>query len=248
MAAVDEGAGGAAGVGRVRRVSVGAGLACAAGGAALGPWLAALTLRVPAGEPLWGKGAWRGEPAPPPRRAVLTVLAAVVLGAVGGALGAAPELPAYLWLGAVGLTLAVIDLDCLRLPDRLTLPSYPVGVALLAVPGDGDALLRAVVAAAVTGGAALLLAVIAPGGGLGLGDVKLLGVLGLFLGWLGWAELVLGVALGFTIGAVAAIVLLALRRAGLKDHMAFGQWLIAGALVVVVAGEPILAAYLDRGP
>lgn len=228
-------------------MSVGVGLGCAAGGVVLGPWLAALTLRVPAGEPLWGEGAWRGEPASPARRTTVTALAVLVLGAVGGALGAAPELPAYLWLGAVGLTLAVIDLDCLRLPDRLTLPSYPVGLALLAIPADWDALLRAVIAAAVTGGAALLLAVIAPGGGLGLGDVKLLGVLGLFLGWLGWAELVLGVALGFTIGALAAMVLLALRRAGLKDHMAFGQWLIAGALVAVVAGEPILAAYLDSG-
>ncbi len=244
---MDQRASGAARVGRVRRVSVGVGLGCAVGGAALGPWLAALTLRVPAGEPLWGKGAWRGEPALPGRRAVLTALAAVVLGAVGGALGAVPELPAYLWLGAVGLTLAVIDLDCLRLPDRLTLPSYPVGLALLAIPGDWDALLRAAAAAAVTAAAALLLALVAPGGGLGLGDVKLLGVLGLFLGWLGWAELVLGVALGFTIGAAAAIALLALRRAGLKDHVAFGQWLIAGALVAVVAGEPILDAYFGRG-
>ena len=228
-------------------MSVGVGLGCAALGGALGPWLAALTLRVPAGEPLWGKGAWRGEPAPPARRAVVTALAAVVLGAVGGALGAGPELPAYLWLGGVGLTLAVIDLDCLRLPDRLTLPSYPAGLALLAVPGDLDALLRAVVAAAATGAAALLLALLAPGGGLGFGDVKLLGLLGLFLGWLGWAELLLGVALGFTIGAVAALGLLVLRRAGLKDHVAFGQWLIAGALVAVVAGEPILDAYLGRG-
>ena len=228
-------------------MSVGVGLGCAAVGAALGPFLAALTLRVPAGEPLWGKGAWRGEPAAPARRAVLAGLAAVVLGAVGAAFGAAPELPAYLWLGAVGLTLAVIDLDCQRLPDRLTLPSYPVGLALLAVPGDWDALWRAVLAAAVTGGAALLLALIAPGGGLGLGDVKLLGVLGLFLGWLGWAELALGIALGFTIGALAAVGLLVLRRAGLKDQMAFGQWLIAGALVAVVAGEPLVDAYVGWG-
>jgi leader peptidase (prepilin peptidase)/N-methyltransferase len=228
-------------------VSVGVGVAAATLGAALGPFLAALTVRVPAGEPLWGKGAWRGEPASPGRRAVLIALAAAVLGAVGAAVGAEPQLPAYLWLGAVGLTLAVIDLDCSRLPDRLTLPSYPVGLALLAIPGDADALLRAVLAAAVTGAVALLLALLAPGGGLGLGDVKLLGVLGLFLGWLGWAGLALGIALGFAIGALVAVGLLALRRAGLKDHMPFGQWLIAGALIAVVAGEPLADAYVGLG-
>ena len=182
---------------------------------------------------------------------MVTGLAVVVLGAVGAALGAGPELPAYLWLGAIGVTLAVVDVDCFRLPDRLTLPSYPVGVVLLgaasAVTGDWAALGRGLLAAAAVGGAALLLALLAPGGGLGLGDVKLLGLLGLYLGWLGWGVLLVGVALGFGIGAVAAVVLLALRRAGLKDQLAFGQWLIAGAVVAVVAGRQLADAYLSVG-
>ena len=215
----------------------------------LGPFLAGLTLRVPADEPLLAAGAWRGSPAGARRIGVVTVLAAVACGAVGAAIGAGPELPAYLWLAAVGVTLAVIDLDCQRLPDRLTLPSYPIGLALLAAASTDDwgALGRAVLAALLVGAAGLLLALLAPGGGLGLGDVKLLGLLGLFLGWIGWGEVVLGVAAGFAIGALAAIVLLALRRAGLKDHMAFGQWLIAGALVAVVAGDGLLDAYLSVG-
>jgi leader peptidase (prepilin peptidase)/N-methyltransferase len=230
-------------------VSVGVGAGCAVLGAALGPFLAGLTLRVPAGEPWWMPGAARGAPAGMRRVGTVTVLAALVLGAVGAAIGAEPQLPAYLWLAAVGLTLAVIDLDCLRLPDRLTLPSYPVGLALLAAASTDDwgAFGRAVVAAVVVGGAALLIALVVPGGGLGLGDVKLLGLLGLFLGWLGWGEVVLGVAAGFAVGALAAVVLLGLRRAGLRDHMAFGQWLIAGALVAVVAGDGLLDAYLSVG-
>jgi leader peptidase (prepilin peptidase)/N-methyltransferase len=231
-------------------VSVEVGLACAAAGAAAGPFLAGLTLRVPAEEPLLTAGAWRGRPAAARRVGVLTVLAAAVLGAVGAATGAEPELAAYLWLAAIGTTLAVIDLDCLRLPDRLTLPSYPIGVALLAAASTDDwgALRRALLAAVAVGAGALLLALVVPGGGLGLGDVKLLGLLGLFLGWLGWGEVALGIAAGFGIGAVAAIVLLVLRRAGLKDHMAFGQWLIAGALVAVVTGDRLLDAYLSVGP
>jgi leader peptidase (prepilin peptidase) / N-methyltransferase len=216
-------------------------------GLALGPFLAGLTLSVPAGDPLLGKRWWRGGDASPRRVGLVTGLAAVALGAVAGAVQAEPQLPAYLWLAAVGVTLAVIDLETLRLPDRLTLPSYPVGLVLLAIPGDWPALGRAVLAAAVAGAAALLLALLAPSGGLGLGDVKLLGVLGLCLGWLGWGVLAVGVALGFALGAVVAVGLLASRRAGLRDHLAFGPWLIAGALVAVVAGRPLMDAYLSSG-
>jgi leader peptidase (prepilin peptidase) / N-methyltransferase len=216
-------------------------------GVVLGPFLAGLTLSVPAGDPVLGKWWWRGGEAGRRRVVVVTGLAVVAMGAVAGAVGAEPELPAYLWLAAVGVTLAVIDIETLRLPDRLTLPSYPVGLVLLAIPADWPALRRAVLAAAVTGAAAFLLALLAPRGGLGFGDVKLLGVLGLFLGWLGWGVLVVGVAAGFTLGAVAALAMLASRRAGLRDHLAFGPWLIAGALVGVVAGCPLVDAYLSVG-
>jgi len=216
-------------------------------GVVLGPFLAGLTLSVPAGDPVLGKWWWRGGEAGRRRVVVVTGLALVAMGAVAGAVGAEPELPAYLWLAAVGVTLAVIDIETLRLPDRLTLPSYPVGLVLLAIPADWPALRRAVLAAAVTGAAAFLLALLAPRGGLGFGDVKLLGVLGLFLGWLGWGVLVVGVAAGFTLGAVAALAMLASRRAGLRDHLAFGPWLIAGALVGVVAGCPLVDAYLSVG-
>ena len=232
-------------------MSVAVGLGCAGLGLLVGPFLAGLTLRVPADEPILGPGAWRGAPASGRRVAAVTVLAAAVLGAVGARIGAEPHLPAYLWLGTVGVVLAVVDLDCFRLPDRLTLPAYPVGGALLAAASaaeaDWAALGRAVLAAAVVGGAALLLALLAPGGGLGFGDVKLLGLLGLHLGWLGWGEVAVGAVLGFGIGAVAAVTLLVLRRAGLKDAIPFGQWLIAGALAAVVAGRPLLDAYLSVG-
>ncbi len=226
-------------------MSVVVGLGSAGLGVVVGPFLAGLTLRVPAGDPVLGKRWWAGGDAGPGRIATMTVLAAVALGAVGAGIGARAELAAYLWLAAVGVTLAVIDLDCQRLPDRLTLPSFPVGLALLAIPGDWSALGRAGLGAVAAGGAALLLALVAPSGGLGLGDVKLLGLLGLFLGWLGWGVLVLGVAVGFTLGALVAVGMLASRRAGLRDHLAFGPWLIAGALFAVVAGRDVLDAYLS---
>lgn len=216
-------------------------------GLVLGPFLAGLTLSVPAGDPVLGKNWWRGGAASGRRVGLVSALSVIALGAVGGAVGAHPQLPAYLWLAAVAVALAVIDWETLRLPDRLTLPSYPVGLALLAIPADWPALGRALLGALVAGAAALLLALLAPRGGLGFGDVKLLGLLGLFLGWLGWGVLVLGVALGFVLGAVAAVVLLASHRAGLRDHLAFGPWLIAGGLVAVVAGRPLVDAWLGTG-
>jgi leader peptidase (prepilin peptidase)/N-methyltransferase len=182
----------------------------------------------------------------------VTVLAVLTLGAIGVATGAEPQLAALLWLGLVCVPLAVIDVDCLRLPDRLTLPAYPVGLALLtaasAVTGDWSALGRAVVAAGVVAvGAVAFALVVDRGAGLGLGDVKLLGLLALHLGWLGWGQVVVGIVLGFGLGALAAIALLALRRAGMKDSIAFGQWLIAGAVLAVVVGRPALDGYLGVG-
>jgi leader peptidase (prepilin peptidase) / N-methyltransferase len=234
-------------------VSLGVGVGCAVLGAAVGPFLAGLTLRVPAGEPVRTGGAWRGEPAGGRRLVTVTVLAALVLGAIGVAIGAEPELLAYLWLGLVAVPLAVIDVETLRLPDRLTLPGFVVGLALLVgasrAADDWGALWRALAAAVVVGGTAFLFALVVGGGaGLGLGDVKLLALLALFLGRLGWGHVVLGVALGFLLGALAAVALLAARRAGLKDSIPFGQWLIAGALIAVVAGKPILDAYLGTDP
>jgi leader peptidase (prepilin peptidase)/N-methyltransferase len=92
-------------------------------GIVLGPFLAGLTLSVPAGDPVLGKRWWRGGQASPRRVGVVTGLAVGRARAVAGAVGAEPQLPAYLWLAAVGVTLAVIDIETLRLPDRLTLPS-----------------------------------------------------------------------------------------------------------------------------
>jgi len=228
-------------------VSVLAGVGAALLGALAGPFLAALTVRVPAGEATVRGGAWAGRPASPRRRLVVTALAAAVLGAVGLGVGADAALPAYLWLGAVGVALAVIDLDCHRLPDRLTLPSYLAGGVLLGAAslahGDPGALARAVLAAAAVFAVFFALAFVSPSS-LGFGDVKLAGVLGLFLGWLGWGVLLLGLVAGFVVGAVVAVGLLAGRRVGWRTDVAFGPSLLAGALFAVVAGSRLVDAYL----
>jgi leader peptidase (prepilin peptidase)/N-methyltransferase len=155
-------------------------------------------------------------------------------------------LPAYLYLAAVGVALAAIDLDTKRLPDRLTLPSYPVAVVLLgvaALAGDsaGD-LVRALLGMLALGGAYFLLAFIYPAG-MGLGDVKLAGVLGLYLAFLSWGALVVGFAAGFLLGGFYAVTLLLAGRAGRKTGIPFGPFMIAGAFVAVFFGAPLAGAY-----
>lgn len=158
------------------------------------------------------------------------------------------ELPAYLYFVSVGLALAVIDLDTKRLPNPLTLPSYAVlGVLLLLPAVDGGLwsdYLRAWLGALALFAFYFLLVVVYPAG-MGLGDVKLAGVLGLVLGWLSWAAVLVGGFLGFLLGAVVGGLLMLSRRAGRKSKIPFGPFMLAGALLAVVFGGSIWDAYLS---
>jgi leader peptidase (prepilin peptidase)/N-methyltransferase len=171
---------------------------------------------------------------------------ALAAAAVTARFGWSPQLPAWLWFVAVGLLLAVVDLRTSLLPDRVVLPGVVGGLALLAVAagldGSADDLLRGVSAAAVAFGALLLLALINPRG-MGMGDVKLAGVLGLFLGLLDVGHVLLGLFLGFLLGSVGGITLLAtgIKRRG--EHIPFAPFLAAGALVSLLVGAPILDWY-----
>ena len=64
--------------------------------------------------------------------------------------------------------------------------------------------------------------------GMGLGDVKLAGVLGMYLGYLGWGTLAVGAFFGFALGAVIGITLMALGRATRKSKIPFGPFMLAG--------------------
>jgi leader peptidase (prepilin peptidase)/N-methyltransferase len=181
------------------------------------------------------------------RYPLVELLTAVLFAAVAYRIGPAPELPAYLYLVAVGVALAAIDLDHRRLPNALTLPSYVVVGVLLtvagAVTGDWWALARAGLATAAWYGVLFALAVAVPRG-MGFGDVKLAGVLGMALGWLGWGEAVVGFFLGFAFGALVGVVLMVLGRAGRKTAVPFGPFLVAGALAAVLFGDAIVDLYV----
>ena len=172
---------------------------------------------------------------------------AVLFGAVALHLGPSAALPAYLYLSAIAVALTLIDLDTHTLPNAIVLPAYPVAAVLLlvatGVEGDWWALFRAAIGGAVLFVAYLLMALAYPGG-MGFGDVKLAGVLGAYLAWLGWGVLAVGAFGAFVLGGLFGIVLVVSRRAGRKSGIPFGPWMIAGAFLGIFAGQPLWDSYL----
>ncbi len=105
---------------------------------------------------------------------------------------------------------------------------------------------------AAIGGAALyafyfLLLLVYPRG-MGFGDVKLAGLLGMYLGWLGWGQLAVGAFLGFLLGGLVGGGLMAARRATRKSAIPFGPFMIAGAYVAVLVGAGLADLYLNAVP
>lgn len=193
-----------------------------------------------AGAAAFALGRWRDDPEDTVHRVLprwwLPIAAAAMTALAMPFFAGAPLLVDAVYLAALiwGLVLVHIDLRVRRLPDRLVLPAYPVVTAALAacsgVTGRWSALLAALVCAGVGVLAFGLLALYSPGaGGLGLGDVKLAGVLAALLGWLDWRAAAVGLGAGFVLGGLAAAVLLATRRADRRSHIAFGPAMVAGA-------------------
>jgi len=179
---------------------------------------------------------------------VTTLVTAAVVAAVAVRFGLSPVLPAFCCLAAAGVPLAFIDARQHRLPDVVTLPSYPVsllllGVAALFMPGGPARFVHALIGMAVAVAFFALLLLLSPTG-IGLGDVKLAGPLGAYLGWLGAAAFVTGLMAAWLLAALTAVGLLLTRRATRKSEIPFGPFLVAGTLgVVLVSGFiPALAS------
>ena len=158
------------------------------------------------------------------------------------------ELIAVLYLVAISIALTLIDLDTHRLPNAIVIPSYLVGgaiyVAAAVVGSNYDSLCRAAIGMAAL---FLLYAVMAFAypGGMGLGDVKLAGVLGLYLGWSGWGSLAVGALAAFILGGLFGLILIIIRKANARSGIPFGPWMIAGAWIGIVFGGAMFTGYLS---
>jgi leader peptidase (prepilin peptidase) / N-methyltransferase len=155
-------------------------------------------------------------------------------------------LPAYLWFAGIGIALALIDLEVRRLPNVIVFPSYLVLVVLLAASAawqeDWWPLARACLGALALVAFYFVLVLVHPAG-MGWGDVKLSGVVGLVLAYLSWTALLVGAFAGFLLGAVVGVVLLASGRGGRRTALPFGPFMIAGAVLAIFAASPLADFY-----
>lgn len=163
------------------------------------------------------------------------------------------ELLPLFYLGSIGVALALIDLDTHKLPNKIVLPSYAVVFLLLTLvlfaefsvgqqSFAWDALLQVVLGCIALYAFYFVLCVV---GGMGFGDVKLAGVLGMHLGYLGWEYLVIGGFLPFVLGGAFSVLLIVLKKAGRKSGIPFGPWMILGWFVAIFVSQPIADWYIS---
>jgi leader peptidase (prepilin peptidase)/N-methyltransferase len=167
---------------------------------------------------------------------VLELAAAVVTGIGVAVAWPGPLVALVVWAGLLGVALGAVDLVHHRLPDALTLPAIPITVVViagveLARPGTGSPL-TAIVVAVIGTGLFWALSALAPKA-MGLGDVKLMPSLALMTGYLSVATALLAVVIAFVLGALVALVGLAVRRLSMTSALPFGPCLLAGCWLVL---------------
>ncbi|SLK01479.1 prepilin peptidase [Arthrobacter sp. P2b] len=140
-------------------------------------------------------------------------------------LGIGLTLPAFIFLAALGVQLARIDVALHLLPNPLVLMLLTGGFALFLMPGllnkQADDLIRAVLGAVILFAGYVILGIISPGG-IGMGDVKLAAPVGLYLGYLGWSQLLYGGLLGFILNGLVSVVLLSRKGRNKASEVAHG--------------------------
>ena len=187
----------------------------------------------------WVRNRGRRWPCGAPAGVALPLVEPVtagVFGAIVHFVGPVWSLPAYLWFASVTVVLGFIDLGHRLIPNRILIPGTFVGGALL----TGAAILEGRVAdlpeALATGVGyfgALLVPALLTKGAIGMGDVKLAFLLGLFSGYGNWEAAVLAGAGAFVLAGMAAVLLLAFRVIGRADHLPFGPFMVTAAWISI---------------
>ena len=151
--------------------------------------------------------------------------------------GADPALPAFILLAVLGVQLARIDVSLHLLPNPLVLFLLLGGLSLFFlstfVSVQWAELLRAVTGAAILFVIYLILALISPGG-IGMGDVKLAGPVGLYLGYLGWSQLLYGGLLVFVLNGVVTLLVVRGNRPKKATEVPHGPSMLAAAASVAL--------------
>jgi leader peptidase (prepilin peptidase)/N-methyltransferase len=171
-------------------------------------------------------------------RPIMLLVSALACGAVGLRFGATRELIPALLLAFALVGITAIDLRYRIIPDRISLPLAVAGLALAAALSFSD-LPELLLAAFGAGGFLLVAALLSPSG-MGIGDVKLAFVLGLFLG----SSVVVAVIVGLVGPVVPMLALLPVHgRRARKMHLALGPFLALGGMVALLAGDDLVSWY-----
>jgi leader peptidase (prepilin peptidase)/N-methyltransferase len=183
-----------------------------------------------------------GEPISAMYPAVEAVTAIVF---VAGSLiyGVTPLLAARLLFACAMIVLFAIDLRHHILPNAITVPGIVIGFVLsvLLPPGWLDSLIGLMAGGGVLFAIAEIYLRLRGIEGLGMGDVKMLAMIGAFLGW---KLMLVTLVLASFSGSLIGLAIIASGRGGMKFALPFGTFLAVGALVAAVAGDPLLAWYL----
>lgn len=240
-----------------------ANLVAAVAGLVLGRYLSAAVVAVPAGTPVhrtvgtrpgcgcqsgwWGflpivwwvarRGRCPGCGALP--GVIHPLVEVVTAAAFAGTLhfvGPVWSLPAYLWFAAVTVVLGFIDLGHHRIPNRILVPGTIVALVLLAAGAALRGRLGDLPEALATGlgyFAVLLVAALLTRGAIGMGDVKLAFLLGVFAGFGGWEVAVPAGVGAFLLAGLVSVILIALGRLTRNDHIPFGPFMVAAAWIAI---------------
>lgn len=146
-------------------------------------------------------------------------------------------LPAFIFLAVAGVQLARIDVALHLLPNPLVLILLSGGFFLFLMPGlfnkQADDLLRALLGSVILFLGYLILGLASPGG-IGMGDVKLAAPVGLYLGYLGWSQLLYGGLLGFILNGVVTVLVLSRRSRKRASEVAHGPSMLGATAAVTL--------------
>jgi leader peptidase (prepilin peptidase)/N-methyltransferase len=180
------------------------------------------------------------------RYPVVELATAALFAAAALRLGPDPALPGFLLLFAALVAISAIDLEHFIVPNRIVYPTLFASVPLLVVAaavGHEWASLRDAALGGLLAWAALLVIHLASPKGMGFGDVRLAGLIGVYLGWLSLGHVLVGLFLAFLSAAVIGIALVATSVRTRKDKVPFGPFLALGAVAAVLVGAPIIEWY-----
>lgn len=138
------------------------------------------------------------------------------------------------------IVVTFIDLDSQIIPDRITIPGTILGILLastLLPVGLKDSL-----TGAILGGGFFYLTAVVSRGGMGGGDIKLIAMIGSFLGW---KEVLLTIFLGSLSGSIVGIFLMIFKGKGRKHKIPFGPFLALGAILSLFLGKDLIEWYLN---